>query len=79
MKVYKQSFSGEQERGRSQTGNKPQKFEQLSSIPSFQDGGPSLSKGLVVTERLHVENRPEECLLLCSTSQKLPKVYTFSM
>ena len=31
--VYKQSLCGKQERWRSQTGNKPKKFEQLSARP----------------------------------------------
>ena len=72
--VYKQSFFGEQERWRSQTNNKPYKFEQVSAIPSFKDRRSKRSKGLVATERLHVQNRLEGCLLLYSTSQKLPEV-----
>ena len=66
--VYKQSLSGEQERWRSQAANKPQKFEQLSSIPSFQDGRPKCSKVLIATERLLVQNRLEGCLFLYFTS-----------
>ena len=58
--------------------NKPQKFEQLFAIPSFQDGGPTFRKGLVATERLHVQSRLKGCLLLRSTLHKLPEVYTFS-
>ena len=77
--VYKQSLSCGQERWRSQAGNKPQKFEQLSFIPSFQDGRPKCSKVLIATERLHVQNRLKGCVFLYSTSQKLPEVYTFSM
>ena len=57
MEVYKQSLSGEQERWRSQAGNKAQQFEQLSFIPSFKDGTPKRSKVLTATERLHVQNR----------------------
>ena len=37
-KVCKQSLSGEEEKCRSQAGNKCQNFEQISFIPSFQDG-----------------------------------------
>ena len=57
MEVYKQSLSGEQERWRSQAGNKAQQFEQISFIPSFKDGTPKRSKVLTATERLHVQNR----------------------
>ena len=77
-RVYKQSLSGDRERWRSQAGNKPQKFEQFFAIPSFQDGGPTFRKGLVATERLHVQSRLKGCLLLRSTLHKLPEVYTFS-
>ena len=78
--VYKKSLSGEQERWWSQASNKPQKFEQLSAIPLFQDGGPTLSNGLIAVERLHEQNRLEGCLLLHSTSQKSSSdIYTFSM
>ena len=66
--VYKQSLSGEQERWRSQAGNKPQKFEQLSFITSCKDGRPKRSKALIATERLHVQSRLEGCLFLYSTS-----------
>ena len=68
--VYKQSLSGEQGRWRSQAGNKPQKFEQLSFIPSFKDGKSKRSKVLIATERLHVQNRLEGCLFLYSTSHE---------
>ena len=77
--VYKQSLSGEQERWRSQADNKPQKFEQLTFIPSFQDGRSKRSKVLIATEQLHVQDRLTGCLFLHSTSKKLPEVYTFSM
>ena len=51
-----------------------------SAIPLFQDGGPTLSNGLVAAERLHEQNRLKGCLLLHSTSQKSSSdVYTFSM
>ena len=36
--VYKQSFSSEQERLRLQANDKPQKIEQLSTMPQFQEG-----------------------------------------
>ena len=72
-------FPIEQEGWRSQAGNQPQKLKQLSVIPSFQDGRPTLSKGLVETAQLHVQNRFEGCVLLRSTSQKLPEVYMFLM
>ena len=62
MEVYKQSLSGEQERWRSQAGNKAQQFEQLSFIPSFKDGTPKRSKVLTATERLHVQNRLCRCV-----------------
>ena len=75
--VYQQSLSDEQKRWRSQTRNKPQKFEQLSFIPSFQDGKAKRSKVLIATE--HVQNRLKGFLFLYFTSQKLPKVSTFSM
>ena len=75
--VYKQSLSDEQERWRSQARNKPQKFEQLSFIPSFQDGKAKRSKVLIATERLHVQSRLKGFLFLYS--QKLPEVYTFTM
>ena len=77
--VYKQSLSGEQERWRSQADNKPQKFEQLTFIPSFQERRSKRSKVLIATEQLHVQDRLTGCLFLHSTSKKLPEVYTFSM
>ena len=36
--TYKQSFSSEQERFRLQANDKPQKIEQLSTMPQFQEG-----------------------------------------
>ena len=74
QEVYKQGFFREKERWRSQAGNKLQKFEQVSAIPSFQDRSPKRSKGLVATEQLNMQNRLEGCLFLYSTSQKLPEV-----
>ena len=67
--VYKQSLSGVQERWRSQAGNKAQKLEQLSFIPSFQDGRPTRNKVLIATERLHVRMpNMQGYLFLYSTS-----------
>ena len=67
--VYKQCLSGEQERGRSQAENKAQKFEQLSFIPSSQDGRPKINKVLIATERLHARMpKMQGCLFLYSTS-----------
>ena len=52
MVFYKVSLSSEQERWQSHVGNKPQNFEQLSIIPSFQDRRSKLSNRLVATDLL---------------------------
>ena len=63
-------------------GQKP--IIKLKSLSNFLSYNHSKMEGLhlvkdVVTERLHVQNRIQGCLLLPCTSQKLPQVYKFSM
>ena len=54
-------------------------LKSLNNFLPFQNGGPTLTKGLVATEWLHKQNRLEEFLILHSTLQKLPVIYTCSM
>ena len=54
-------------------------LKSLNNFLPFQNGGPTLTKGLVAIEWLHKQNRLEEFLILHSTLQKLPEIYTCSM
>ena len=77
--VYNQFISSEQERLMSQSSDKSRKIEQLSTLPSLQDGKSAFNKGSVATKRLSVQNRPDRCLFFHSTPQQLLEVYALSL
>ena len=60
---------------REQTCDKPEKSECIHSLSSLQNGRLAFAEGHTERERLHVQDRPEGCLLLCSTASKTSEVH----
>ena len=58
-----------------QTCDKLKKSECIHSLSSLQNGRLAFAKGHAERERLHVQDRPEGCLLLCSTASKTSEVH----
>ena len=58
-----------------QTCDKLKKSECIHSLSSLQNGRLAFAEGHAERERLHVQDRPGRCLLLCSTASKTSKVY----
>ena len=47
----------------------------MHSLSSLQNERLAFAEGHAERERLHVQDRPEGCLLLCSTAKKISEVY----
>ena len=58
-----------------QTCDKLKKSECIHSLSSLQNGRLAFAEGHTERERLHVQDRPEGCLLLCSTASKTSEVH----
>ena len=58
-----------------QTCDKIKKYECIHSLYSLQNGRLVFTEGHAEKERLHVQDRPEGCLLLCSTASKISEVH----
>ena len=61
------------------TSHKFEGSELVQSLLTLQDGRFALSKVCVGKRGLHVQNRPEGCILQCSSTQKFPKISTVSL
>jgi len=77
--ISEQYFYCPQETGGQQTSNQSQTSKCLYTLPSLQNGRFTSSERSVERERLHVQDRFERRLLLCSSSPESTKVYSFSM
>ena len=58
-----------------QTCDKLKKSECIHSLSSLQNGRLAFAEGHAERERLHVQDRPEGCLLFCSTASKTSEVH----
>ena len=55
--------------------NKLKKSESIHSLSSLQNGRLAFAEGNAERERLHVQDRHEGCLVLCSTASKILEVH----
>ena len=58
-----------------QTCDKLKKSECIHSLSSLQNGRLAFAEGHAEREKLHVQERPEGCLLLCSVASKTSEVH----
>ena len=70
------SSSDQQKRRRQPTSHISERSESVHSLQTLQDGRFALSEVCVVKRGLHVENRPEGCILQCSSTQRFTKIST---
>ena len=61
------------------SSDKSRKIDQLSTVPSLQDGKSVFNKGSVATQWLSVQNRPDRCLFFHSTPPQLLEVYALPL
>ena len=77
--ISEQFVLSKQEGWRSSTCNKSQISEQLHAIPTFQNGRDAFNKGSSTRTRLFDKDRSKRCLFWHTSTQKLKKIYSFSM
>ena len=73
--IFEQFVSDQQKRWREPTSDKFEGSELVHSLQALQDGRFALPEICVAKSGLHVQNRPEGCILQCSSTQRF--TYSF--
>ena len=76
--IFEQFVSDRQKRWREPTNHKFEGSELVHSLQTLQDGRFALPEICVAKRGLHVQNRPEGCILQCSSTQRFTKISTVS-
>ena len=71
-------FSGQKRWGQA-TSYKSKTIKLVHSLPTFQNGGPSFTKGTAAEQRLSMQTRSKRCLLLYTNESKVEEVPPFSV
>ena len=66
---------GKKDAGKRPKKTKLRKSECIHSLSSLQNGRLAFAERNAERERLHVQDRPEGCLLLCSTASEISEVH----
>ena len=72
-------FLTSKKRWREPTSHKFEGSESVHSLQALQDGRFALPEICVAKRRLHAQNRPEGCILQCSSTQRFTKISTVSL
>ena len=76
--VFEQFVSDQQKRWSEPTSHKFEGSESVHSLQTLQDGRFALSEKCAAKRGLHMQNRPEGCILQCSSTQIFMKINTVS-
>ena len=77
--IFEQFVSDQQKRWRKPTSHKFEGCESVYFLQALQDGRFALPEICVTKRGLHVLNRPERCILQCSSTQRFMKISTVSL
>ena len=77
--IFQRFVCAQQKRWKQTTIHKFEESELVQSLLTLQDGRFTLPEVCVGKRGLHVQNRPEGCILQCSSTQNLTKISTISL